>query len=56
MGKCQVTKDELWRAINDNCFECCALVKEEIALCETTDCPLYPFRSGLRAFLRAKRG
>ena len=32
------------KAIAAKCYDCCGNQREEVRLCEMTDCPLYAFR------------
>lgn len=42
------------RAIRAKCLECCCDQPTEVRLCESKDCPLWPYRMGHNPF-RKKR-
>ncbi|HBH27057.1 MAG TPA: hypothetical protein DDX54_06625 [Rhodospirillaceae bacterium] len=38
------------RAVRANCLECCCGSAPEVALCQLTACPLWPYRRGTNPF------
>mgnify|MGYP004704642683 CR=1 FL=1 len=36
------------KSIRQKCLNCCCYQKQEVKLCPSTDCPLYPYRMGHR--------
>ncbi len=34
------------KAIREKCLDCCVYQKQEVRMCTSTDCSLYPFRLG----------
>ena len=46
MAKVQVSKSKLWQAVRKQCLECVCGSSEEVRLCTSAKCILYPFRFG----------
>lgn len=43
-------------AIRRNCRECCGGVAQEVSLCTSKRCPLWPFRFGISPLTAQKQG
>jgi hypothetical protein len=48
------TKDELLRAIRENCMDCCGGSRKNVKNCRIDTCPLWPYRTSEKA--RDKEG
>lgn len=42
------------KAIREKCLDCCARQIVEIRLCESVNCALWPFRSGVHPYTAAR--
>jgi hypothetical protein len=42
------------KAIRAKCLDCCCGQKEEVKLCTSNSCPLWPFRSGKNPYKKKK--
>ena len=44
------------KAMRAKCLDCCGGSKQEVKLCEITDCPLWTYRFGKRPRKTSKNG
>ena len=43
------SKEELFRAIHENCMDCCGGSRKLVKNCKVGRCPLWPYRTSERA-------
>ena len=48
-----VPKTTLWKAIRLMCLDCSANQAYEVLRCSVLDCPLYPYRRGIKGIKEA---
>ena len=42
-----ISSSKLLKAIRKKCIDCCGGMKEEVLKCDSVECPLHSYRSGL---------
>lgn len=51
-----MSKNRPLKKIREKCLDCSGGHRKEVRLCPVEDCPLYPFRMGIKPETAQKRG